>query len=58
VRTAIAAGLEVEECREAPVPESATVSNPAHAVVPDAVRGTFDGLPFILAWTLVRRETA
>src|SRR5690242_17510323 len=58
VHTALAAGFTVEECRQATVPESAIVSNPAYAVVPDAVRGAFDGLPFVLAWRLVRNDRA
>jgi ubiquinone/menaquinone biosynthesis C-methylase UbiE len=52
VRAAAAAGLVVRDCREPLVPESAILANPAYAVVPDAVRQAFDGLPFLLVWSL------
>lgn len=48
---ALAAGLVVRECREPAVPERAIRGNPAYAVVPDAVRQAFEGLPFLLVWT-------
>ena len=54
VTAARAAGLEVAECHEPRVPEAAIVSNPAYAVLPDAVRAAFDGLPFLLVWRLTR----
>jgi ubiquinone/menaquinone biosynthesis C-methylase UbiE len=47
-----AAGLAVRECREPLVPEQAIVTNPAYAVLPDAVRQAFEGLPFLLMWSL------
>jgi ubiquinone/menaquinone biosynthesis C-methylase UbiE len=52
VRAAVAAGLVVRDCREPVVPESAITANPAYAVVPDAVRQAFEGLPFLLVWSL------
>ncbi len=54
VQAATAAGLAVRECREPEVPESAITRNPAYAVVPDAVRQAFEGLPFLLVWRLER----
>jgi hypothetical protein len=54
VRAATAAGLEVAECHEPTIPESAIVTNPAYPVVPDAVRAAFEGLPSILVWRLLR----
>jgi ubiquinone/menaquinone biosynthesis C-methylase UbiE len=54
VTAARAAGLEVAECHEPPVSEAAIVSNPAYAVLPDAVRAAFEGLPFLLVWRLTR----
>jgi ubiquinone/menaquinone biosynthesis C-methylase UbiE len=54
VTAAIAAGLTVADCREPIYPESAITGNPAYAVVPDAVRQTYEGLPFVLAWRLVK----
>ena len=56
VGAAAAAGLVVSECREPPVPEGAITANPAHAVVPDAVRQAFAGLPFLLVWRLDRPQ--
>ena len=54
VTAARAAGLEVAECYEPPVPEAAIVTNPAYAVLPDAVRAAFEGLPFLLVWRLTK----
>jgi ubiquinone/menaquinone biosynthesis C-methylase UbiE len=54
VQAATAAGLEVAECHEPTVPESAIVTNPAFPVLPDAVRAAFDGLPSILVWRLTK----
>ena len=54
VTAARAAGLEVAECHEPPVPESAIVTNPAYAVLPDAVRAAIGGLPYLLVWRLTR----
>lgn len=54
VAASLGAGLVVAECREAPFPETAIVTNPAYAVVPDAVRQAFEGLPFLLAWRLTK----
>jgi ubiquinone/menaquinone biosynthesis C-methylase UbiE len=54
VAAARAAGLEVAECHEPVVPEAAIVTNPAYAVLPDAVRAAFAGLPFLLVWRLTR----
>jgi ubiquinone/menaquinone biosynthesis C-methylase UbiE len=52
VQGATAAGLVVRACREPVMPESAITRNPAFAVVPDAVRQAFEGLPFLLVWQL------
>jgi SAM-dependent methyltransferase len=52
VRAAVDAGLVIRECHEPVVPEAAITANPAHAVVPDAVRGALDGLPYLLVWRL------
>jgi ubiquinone/menaquinone biosynthesis C-methylase UbiE len=54
VSAATRAGLQVAECREPLYPEEAIIGNPAYAVVPDAVRQTFEGLPFLLAWRLTK----
>lgn len=54
LRAAAAAGLVVRECREPVVPESAITTNPAYTVVPDAVCQAFEGLPFLLVWSLAR----
>jgi ubiquinone/menaquinone biosynthesis C-methylase UbiE len=54
VGAAVAAGLEVSECHEATVPETAIVTNPAYAVLPDAVRAAFAGLPSVLVWRFTR----
>jgi ubiquinone/menaquinone biosynthesis C-methylase UbiE len=58
VRAALDAGLLISECREPLVPESAITSNPAHAVVPDAVRQAFEELPWLLVWRLERPASA
>lgn len=50
VNAAVAAGLEVTSCDEITYPESAIVANPAYAMVPDAVRQAYDGLPFVVVW--------
>lgn len=50
VNAAVAAGLEVVECREPTFPQSALETNPAYAIVPDAVREAYTGLPFIVVW--------
>lgn len=52
IRATTAAGLVVRDCREPVVPESVITNNPAYAVVPDAVRQAFEGLPFLLVWSL------
>lgn len=52
VNAAIAAGLEIVECREPTFPPSALETNPAYAVVPDAVREAYTGLPFLVVWRL------
>ena len=50
VNGAVAAGLEVVECREPTFPESGIAQNPAYGVYPDAVRQAFGGLPFLVVW--------
>jgi ubiquinone/menaquinone biosynthesis C-methylase UbiE len=52
VRATMAAGLVVRDCREPVVSERVITNNPAYAVVPDAVRQAFEGLPFLLVWSL------
>jgi ubiquinone/menaquinone biosynthesis C-methylase UbiE len=56
VAAAAGAGLVIRECREPTVPESAITSSPAYALLPDAVRGAFQDLPFLLIWRLQRPE--
>jgi SAM-dependent methyltransferase len=58
VGAARAEGLVVRDCREPVVPERAITANPAHAVVPDAVRQAFEDLPFLLVWTFEKPEAA
>lgn len=50
VNAAVAAGLEIVGCDEVEYPESAIQANPAYAVLPDAVRQAYTGLPFIVIW--------
>jgi SAM-dependent methyltransferase len=50
VNAAVAAGLQVVECREPTFPDSALATNPAHAVLPEAVEQAFGGLPFLVVW--------
>lgn len=50
VNAAVGAGLRVDECVEVEFPDDALAANPAFAVVPDAVRQAFGGLPFLLVW--------
>jgi ubiquinone/menaquinone biosynthesis C-methylase UbiE len=52
----LATGWEVCDCVEPMMPESALSGHPAYSVLPDAVRGAFEGLPFLLAWKLRRRS--
>jgi len=52
VNAAVAAGLEIVECREPTFPESGLEANPAYAVLPDAVRQAFGGLPFVVVWRM------
>jgi ubiquinone/menaquinone biosynthesis C-methylase UbiE len=56
VRAAVDAGLLIRECREPVVPDVAITTNPAHSVVPEAVRQAFEGLPFLLVWRFERAE--
>jgi len=51
----VAAGWEIEACVESVMPEEAIVGVPAYPVVPDAVRGAFEGVPFLIAWKVRRR---
>jgi SAM-dependent methyltransferase len=55
VNAAVAAGLEVVECQEPTFPEEGLAANPAYAILPDAVRQAFGGLPFIVIWRFRRR---
>jgi SAM-dependent methyltransferase len=52
----LATGWEICGCVESEMPESAISGHPAYAVVPDSVRGAFEGIPLLLAWTLRRRS--
>lgn len=52
VNAAVAAGLEIVECREPTFPDSGLEANPAYAVLPDAVRQAFGGLPFVVVWRM------
>ncbi|MDH3706919.1 MAG: class I SAM-dependent methyltransferase [Acidimicrobiia bacterium] len=54
VEAAIGAGLTVAECREPTFPQSGLEANPAYAIVPDAVRQAFEGLPFIVIWRFTK----
>lgn len=51
----VATGWEICQCVESVMPEDAITSVPAYPVVPDAVRGAFEGVPFLVAWKLRRR---
>ena len=55
VNAAVAAGFEIEECREPTFPRAGMEMNPAYAVLPDAVTQAFGGLPFIVVWRLRKR---
>jgi SAM-dependent methyltransferase len=52
VNAAVAAGLEIVECREPTYPEAGYQANPAYAVLPDAVTQAYDGLPFLVVWRM------
>ena len=54
VAAALGAGFAVAECHEPRMPESAITANPTSAVLPDAVRQAYEGLPFLLVWRLVK----
>lgn len=54
VTAACAAGLTVADCREPAVTEEVIVTNPAYPVVPEAVRQTFEGIPFQIAWRFTK----
>ena len=54
VNAAVAAGLEVDACHEITYPESAIEANPAFAILPDAVRQAYDGMPFVVVWRFRR----
>jgi hypothetical protein len=58
VAAATAAGLGVRDMREPQLAEGAIVGNPAYPVVPDAVRGAFEGLPALVVWTFERSAPA
>jgi SAM-dependent methyltransferase len=55
VDAALAAGLEIVECQEPTFTEPALAANPAHAILPDAVRQAFLGLPFVVVWRFRKR---
>lgn len=50
VNSAVQAGLRIDECVEVDFPEEALAANPAAAILPDAVRQAFGGLPYLLVW--------
>ena len=52
VNAAVAAGLEIVECREPTHAPETFALNPAYAVFPDAVEQAFSGLPFLLVWRM------
>ncbi|MGI9603312.1 MAG: class I SAM-dependent methyltransferase [Acidimicrobiales bacterium] len=54
VNAAVAAGLEVAECREPTFPESGLTANPAYGFLPEAVVQAFDGLPFVVVWRFLK----
>lgn len=54
VNAAVAAGLAILECREPTFPDEGLETNPAHAVLPDAVRQAFGGLPFLVVWRMTK----
>lgn len=54
VNAAVAAGLDVVECREPTFTAASLAANPAHAVIPEAVAQAFEGLPFVVVWRFRR----
>lgn len=52
VNAAVAAGLEVVECREPVYSRSAMAANPAFAILPDAVEQAFGDFPFVVVWRM------
>ena len=54
VTAAVDAGLAIRACIEPLAGERVFTSSPAYAVLPDAVRGAFEGLPYLLVWRLER----
>jgi ubiquinone/menaquinone biosynthesis C-methylase UbiE len=50
----VAAGLTIAECLEPRVDEQVVASFPSYALVPDATRQAFFGLPYLLVWRIVR----
>lgn len=56
IGAALAAGLEIVECHEPTFPSSGLEANPAYAIVPDAVRQAYEGLPFLVIWRFRRPE--
>jgi ubiquinone/menaquinone biosynthesis C-methylase UbiE len=50
VNAAVAAGFEIVECQEPAFSEEGMRANPAFAVLPEAVRQAFGGLPFVVVW--------
>lgn len=54
VNAAVSAGLSVVECQEPTFSEEGLAANPAFAVLPDAVRQAFVGLPFLVVWRFLR----
>lgn len=57
VNSAVGAGLRIDECVEVEFPEQALATNPAAAVLPDAVRQAFGGLPFLLVWRFSKQAS-
>lgn len=52
VNAAVRAGLEIVECHEPTFSQSAIETNPAYAILPDAVRAAFADLPLIVVWRM------
>ncbi|MGH9270268.1 MAG: class I SAM-dependent methyltransferase [Ilumatobacteraceae bacterium] len=55
-RAARAAALTVKDCVEVESDEDLVTSHPAYAFHPDAVRQTFESVPFVVIWELRRPD--
>jgi len=50
INAATAVGLEILECQEPTISAAGLESNPAYAILPEAVSQAFGGLPFLVVW--------